>query len=73
MGILSSVSTDIEDLVLDGYDDDYIALSIGIDKVVIQPFINHFRYKHNIHLFSLISTSRLSRFITVSASQVVVL
>lgn len=50
MGILSSVSTDIEDLVLDGYDDDYIALSIGIDKVVIQPFINHFRYKHNIHL-----------------------
>ena len=47
MGILSSISNDIECLVLDGYNDNYISLSVGVDLKIIQPIINYYRNKHN--------------------------
>ena len=59
MGILSSVSTDIEDLVLNGFDDSYIEKSVGLDRIIIQPFINYFRDKHNIHLNSIKKTNKV--------------
>ncbi len=50
MGILSSISNDIEDLVVDGYNDGYISLSVDMDLIIIQPIINYFRDKHKIYV-----------------------
>lgn len=43
MGILSSIRLDVEDLVKEGYPDDYIAKSVGIDKTILQHIIDYVR------------------------------
>ncbi len=48
MGILKSVSLDIEDLIEQGFSDDYIAKSVGMDKSIIQYIIEYFRKEKKI-------------------------
>lgn len=48
MGILKSVSLDIEDLIEQGFSDDYIAKSVGMDKNIIQYIIEYFRKEKKI-------------------------
>ena len=43
MGILSSLSIDIEQLVEEGYSDLYIAKAVDMDLSLIQFIINYFR------------------------------
>ena len=43
MGILSSLSIDIEQLVEDGYSDEYIAKAVDTELPLIQFIINYFR------------------------------
>lgn len=48
MGILKTVSIDIEVLVEQGFSDDYIAKSVGMDKSLIQYLIEYFRKEKKI-------------------------
>lgn len=48
MGILKTVSIDIEVLVEQGFSDDYIAKSVGMDKSLIQYIIEYFRKEKKI-------------------------
>lgn len=43
MGILSAVRNDVEDLVKEGFTDQYIAKSVGIESNVLKYMINFFR------------------------------
>ena len=43
MGILKAISSDIEELVNEGFSDDYIEKSVGIDRCAIQYVIDYFR------------------------------
>lgn len=43
MGILSSLSIDIEQLVEEGYSDEYIAKAVDTELPLIQFIINYFR------------------------------
>lgn len=47
MGILSSLSIDIEELVQLGYTDEYIAKAVDEELPVIQFIINYFREQKN--------------------------
>ena len=43
MGILKAISNDVEELILQGYSDDYIERSVGVDKSTIQYMIDYLR------------------------------
>lgn len=43
MGILSAVKNDVEDLVREGFTDQYITKSVGIESNVLKYMINFFR------------------------------
>lgn len=43
MGILSAVKNDVEDLVKEGFTDQYITKSVGIESNVLKYMINFFR------------------------------
>ena len=43
LGILKAISSDIEELVNEGFSDDYIEKSVGIDRCAIQYVIDYFR------------------------------
>lgn len=43
MGILSAVKNDVEDLVKEGFTDQYITKSVGIESSVLKYMINFFR------------------------------
>jgi len=48
VGIFSAIAIDIEELVLNGYNDEYISKSVGVELILIQPIVSYFRNKHNI-------------------------
>lgn len=43
MGILKAISNDVEELILQGYSDDYIERSVGVDKSTIQYMLSYLR------------------------------
>jgi len=45
MGILQAIAVDIENLIQEGYTDREIAVSVGMDRNIIQNVIDYFRYE----------------------------
>jgi hypothetical protein len=46
MGILKAIAVDIENLIQEGYTDREIAVSVGMDRNIIQNVIDYFRYEY---------------------------
>lgn len=47
MGILKPISDDVDQLVQAGFDDYYICKSVGVDFLVLEYIIQHFRKQYN--------------------------
>lgn len=46
MGILKAIAVDIENLIQEGYTDREIAVSVGMDRNIIQNVIDYFRCEY---------------------------